>query len=130
MKLPDELLYLLKQPSPAYVTTLMPDGSPQVTQTWIDTDGTHVVVNTPSGSQKVRNLTRDDRVAVAVSDPDNPSRYFAVRGRAVLLTEDGGAEHIEELSQRYIGAPYPWFGGPGQARTKVFIDAERVHGQG
>jgi hypothetical protein len=24
----------------------MPDGSPQLTQTWVDTDGQHVVINT------------------------------------------------------------------------------------
>ena len=39
MKLDEELLTLLREPSTCYLTTLMPDGSPQVTQTWVDTDG-------------------------------------------------------------------------------------------
>jgi hypothetical protein len=33
--LPDDLLDLLRKPSPCFVATLMPDGSPQLTQTWL-----------------------------------------------------------------------------------------------
>ena len=45
MNLPEGLIALLHQPSPCFVTTLMPDGSPQMTQTWADTGGEHVVIN-------------------------------------------------------------------------------------
>jgi hypothetical protein len=54
----------------------MPDGSPQMTQTWVDTDG--------------------------------------------------GAEHIEALAQRYLGTPYPWYGGRDQVRVILTIKADRV----
>jgi PPOX class probable F420-dependent enzyme len=124
--LPDALLDLLRRPSPCFLATLMPDGSPQMTQTWVDTDGRHVLVNTVDGHQKVRNMRRDPRVAVNVADPDDPSRYFEVRGRVVEVTEDGAREHIDELSQRYIGRPYPWFGGRDQVRLLVRIVPERV----
>ena len=40
--LPDGLLELLRQPSPCFLATLMPDGSPQLTQTWVTTDGEHI----------------------------------------------------------------------------------------
>ena len=56
--LPPELLALLKQPSTCYIATTMPDGSPQVTQVWCDTDGEHILVNTVEGHQKARNLER------------------------------------------------------------------------
>jgi PPOX class probable F420-dependent enzyme len=124
--LPDALLDLLRRPSPCFLATLMPDGSPQMTQTWVDTDGRHVLVNTVDGHQKVRNMRRDPRVAVNVADPDDPSRYFEVRGRVVEVTEDGAREHIDELSQRYIGRPYPWFGGRDQVRLLVRIVPEKV----
>jgi PPOX class probable F420-dependent enzyme len=104
----------------------MPDGSPQMTQTWVDTDGTHVLVNTVDGHQKVRNMRRDPRVAVTVADPDDPSRYFEVRGRVVEVSEDGARQHIDELSQRYMGRPYPWFGGRDQVRLLVRIVPEKV----
>jgi PPOX class probable F420-dependent enzyme len=117
---------LLRRPSPCFLATLMPDGSPQMTQTWVDTDGTHVLVNTVDGHQKVRNMRRDPRVAVNVADPDDPSRYFEVRGTVVEVTEDGAREHIDELAQRYIGRPYPWFGGRDQVRLLVRIAPEKV----
>ena len=130
MTLPDGLLTLLQAPSPCFLSTLMPDGSPQVTQTWVDTDGEHIVINSVQGHQKVRNVERDPRVAVAVSDLSVPSRYFAVRGRVVDITTDGGTEHIEALSQRYLGGPYPWYGGRDQVRVILTISADKIHGMG
>jgi PPOX class probable F420-dependent enzyme len=106
----------------------MPDGSPQLTQTWVDTDGEHVVINTVQGFQKLRNMERDPRVAVNVSDPANPSRYFEIRGRVISTTTEGGAEHIEALAQRYLGGPYPWYGGRDQTRVVVTIAADRIRG--
>ena len=126
MSLPDALLDLLRRPSPCFLSTLMPDGSPQMTQTWVDTDGHDVLINTVRGHQKVRTVERDPRVALNVADPDDPSRYFEVRGRVTEVTEDGAREHIDELSQRYIGRPYPWFGGRDQARLLVRIAPEKV----
>lgn len=128
MDLPGNLVELLRRPSLCFLTTLMPDGSPQITEVWADTDGKHVVINTVRGHQKVRNIERDPRVAVAIADPGNPSRYVAVRGRVLEVTEHGAAEHIEELSQRYLGRPYPWFGGRDQVRLIVRIEADKVTG--
>ncbi|MDT7553279.1 MAG: hypothetical protein QOI16_1815 [Pseudonocardiales bacterium] len=126
--LPEDFLALLRRPSSCNLSTLMPDGSPHLTLTWVDTDGEHILINTVRGHQKVRNIERDPRVAVTVSDPDQPSRYFGVRGRVIGVTEDGAAEHIETLSQRYLGRPYPWFGGRDQTRLLVTIEADRVFG--
>ena len=130
MNLPRDLLDLLARPSTCYLATTMPDGSPQITQTWVDTDGEHIVINSVEGFQKIRNIRRDPRVAVSVSDPDSPSRYFAVRGHVVDITPEGGAEHIEKLAQRYLGAPYPWYGGRDQTRLILTIDADRIHSLG
>jgi PPOX class probable F420-dependent enzyme len=126
--LPEGLIALLRQPSPCFLATVMPDGSPQLT--WVDTDGVHVIINTVQGSQKVRNIERDPRVAVTVSDPSNPSRYYAVRGRVVNVITEGGAEHIETLAQRYLGGPYPWYGGRDQIRVILSITAHSIHSMG
>lgn len=128
MDLPPELLELLRQPSPCFIATTMPDGSPQLTQTWVDTDGTNILINSVAGFQKVRNVERDPRVAVSVSDPAAPARYFAVRGRVIGVTTDGAAEHIEALGQRYLGGPYPWYGGRDQQRVIMTIEADSVGG--
>lgn len=126
--LPDPLLQLLRRPSQCFLTTLMPDGSPQVTLVWVDTDGTNILVNTVRGHQKARNVERDPRVALAVCDPAAPARYLAVRGRVVDMTTDGAAEHIETLARRYLGTPYPWFGGRDQVRLLLTIEPHRITG--
>jgi PPOX class probable F420-dependent enzyme len=104
---PTPLLDLLRRPSPCFIATLMPDGSPQLTQTWVTTDGEHVVINIVDGMQKARNVARDGRVAVNIVDPDDVFRYYAVRGRVIAMTTEGGAESIDEISQKYLGMPYP-----------------------
>jgi PPOX class probable F420-dependent enzyme len=124
--LPDGLLDLLRRPSPCFVATLMSDGSPQLTQTWVTTDGEHVVINIVDGSQKIRNLARDRRVAVNIVDPDDVFSYWAVRGQVIDMTTDGGAESIEEISQKYLGMPYPNFTGVPETRVLVTIEADRV----
>ena len=126
MDLPERLLALLRRPSPCFLATTMPDGSPQLTQTWVDTDGTHVLVNTVAGFQKVRNMERDPRVALNIAAPDDVSSYVAVRGRVVSISPDGAAEHIDRLAQKYLGGPYPWYGGRDQVRLTVRIAAERI----
>ena len=81
MSLPDALLDLLRRPSPCFLSTLMPDGSPQMTQTWVDTDGHDVLINTVRGHQKVRNVERDPRATVAQVDG---RRWLSIAGRAVV----------------------------------------------
>jgi len=48
--LPAGLIALLERPSPCLLATINPDGSPQLTQTWADTDGTHIQINTVQGT--------------------------------------------------------------------------------
>jgi PPOX class probable F420-dependent enzyme len=122
MELSKDLLELLNRPSTCFVATTMVDGSPQLTQTWVDTDGERVLINSVRGFLKVRNIERDPRVAVAVSEP---RRYFQVRGRVVDITTEGAADHIEKLSQKYLGGPYPWFGGRDQVRVIITIEPEK-----
>lgn len=127
MNLPDSLVTLLRRPCPCFVTTLMPDGSPQVTQTWVDTDGEHVLINTVQTHVKVRNVERDPRVAVGVCDPADLSRSYAVRGHVVSITTEGAAQHIDTLAQRYQGGPYQWYGGRDQVRVILTIRADKIH---
>jgi PPOX class probable F420-dependent enzyme len=125
-QLPEGLLDLLRKPSPCFVATLMPDGSPQLTQTWVTTDGENIVINIVDGMQKARNLARDPRVAVNIVDPDQTDRYYAVRGHVISTTTEGGRESIDEISHKYLGSPYPNFTGRPETRVLITIAADSV----
>ena len=80
-KLSESALKLLTEgKNVATVATIMPDGSPQSTAVWIDSDGEHVIFNTAEGRVKTENLRRDPRVAITVWDADNPMRRHQCAG--------------------------------------------------
>ena len=91
---------LLREQNFGVVATLKPDGSPQTSVVWIDTDGEHVIFNTRNDRAKGKHLRRDPRVSVTVIDADRAYRYFEVEGTAELEVE-GANEHIHELSRKY-----------------------------
>jgi PPOX class probable F420-dependent enzyme len=97
---------LLKGKNFAFVATINKDGSPQLTPTWVDTDGENVLVNTALGRQKSKNVTRDPRVTVGVFDINNPYEYVSISGKVVTKTTGKAADdHIDKLSLKYRGEP-------------------------
>jgi len=54
----------------AFIATLMKDGSSQITPTWVDLNGKEIVINTAKGRGRVKekNLSRDPRIAIAITD--------------------------------------------------------------
>ena len=105
----------------AAIATLMPDGSPQVSIVWIDSDGEHVIFNTAEGRTKPKNLRRDPRVAVSVMNSENPYEQVMVRGQVVEMTHDGADAHIDRLAKKYLGADKYPYRGPGEQRVIVKI---------
>ena len=112
----------------ATVATLNPDGSPEATVVWIETDGKYIYFNTAFPRLKARNLERDPRVAITVFDPERPyDDVLAIQGRAELIFE-GADEHIDKLSRVYKGEPYTGF-RQGLIRVIVKVTPERIHVQ-
>lgn len=107
-KLSPGAVKLLQEKQHAHVVTLMPDGSPQVTVTWVDVepDGSYLLINTSEGRVKLNNMIRDPRVAVSVVDVENPHRFAIIRGVMVEQRneQEGAAAHIDKLAKKYTGA--------------------------
>ena len=118
---------LLKAKTFAHLATLMPDGSPQVSPVWIDVDqgAGLILVNTAEGRTKPENVRRDPRVAISLTDPEDPYHAVMIRGRVVEDTHDGAAEHIDELSRRYTGHDY-WSHDPARPRVILKIRPEGI----
>jgi PPOX class probable F420-dependent enzyme len=121
---------LTTKPAFAHLATVNVDGSPQVTPVWIDYDGTNVIVNTARGRVKAKNVAREPRVALSITDPENPYRYLGIRGRVVEITENGGDAHIDKMAKKYLGKDSYPFRTPGEVRLVVKIAADKVHTNG
>lgn len=103
--MPEFVKRLLDTNTFVVLTTINLDGSPQSSVIWVKREGDDIVFSTIRGRRKTRNMERDPRVSLCGYDPADPYDYFEVRG-VVSLTEEGGPELIEELSQRYDGVAF------------------------
>lgn len=96
----------------AFLATLMPDGSPQVTPVWFNIDGELILINSAKGRVKDRNMRARPQVALAIIDMADPYRYLQVRGRVIEITEEGAPEHFDALYRKYTereqSPPRPW----------------------
>lgn len=117
---------LLDSKALANLATINKDGSPQVTPVWFDFDGTHVRVNSARGRLKDKNMRRDARVAVAITDPENPYHYLEIRGRVVEITESGADPHIDSLAKKYMGVDEYPLRQPGEVRVIYRIEPLRL----
>jgi PPOX class probable F420-dependent enzyme len=105
--LDDGMKQLAHGPHIAAVTTLLPDGTPMTQPVWIDADDDHLIINTETGRQKYRNISRDPRITVTIWDAAEPYRYAEARGTVVeAITGPEARAHIDELARKYTGADY------------------------
>jgi PPOX class probable F420-dependent enzyme len=89
-----------------------------------------VVINTAKGRLKDRNMRRDPRVALAVSDPANPYRYLQVRGRVAEITETGADKHIDRMAKKYLGVDSYPYRRPDEVRVMYKIQPDHVQAYG
>ncbi|HEX2089969.1 MAG TPA: PPOX class F420-dependent oxidoreductase [Actinomycetota bacterium] len=117
-------LEVLTSKTLAHVATIMPDGSPHVAPVWVDAEDGLVLINSPEGRVRLRNLRRDPRVALSVVAEGDLYDNIAVRGRAVEITHDGADAHIDKLAKKYVGRER--FGRYEPQRVLVKIAPERI----
>ena len=111
----------------AYVSSLMKDGSPQVTPTWVDIENGTILVNTAIGRLKQKNVSRDNRVALAITDQNNPYDMVTVRGKVVeQITGKRAEEHIDKLARKYLGKDKYPFKTPEEKRVILKIRPDKV----
>jgi PPOX class probable F420-dependent enzyme len=134
MTLSDEVREALSAGRLAHVTTINPDGSPQVSAVWVGLDGDDIVIGHLMGGRKVTNIKRDPRVALTVEvDGANlmgMTNYLIVYGNARLV-EGGAPELLQQLAEVYIGpgVKFPPMDGPPPGHV-IHITPERVGGVG
>lgn len=126
--IPAEYHDLFDKPTFAHIVTLSEDGAPHATPVWVDydADDDRILVNTERNRRKARNAENDPRVAVSMTDPENPYRFLSVTGEVEEVTTEGARENIDELAQRYMGEDtYP--NEIESERVFLRIRADEVH---
>jgi PPOX class probable F420-dependent enzyme len=111
----------------AFVSTIMRDGYPQITPTWVDIEDGNILVNTAIGRIKQKNVSRDPRLSIAIADQNNPYDMVTVRGKVIeQITGDAADKHIDKLAKKYLGKDkYPNI-APGEKRVILKVKPERV----
>ena len=98
---------LLDGPSMAHLATILPDGSPHSVPLWIGLEGDQLAFLTSPRSRKARNVERDPRVCVSLTDSEQPFAMAQVRGRVTRRVEgDAAWAIIDRIAVKYTGAPY------------------------
>ncbi|MFK7895821.1 MAG: TIGR03618 family F420-dependent PPOX class oxidoreductase [Myxococcota bacterium] len=103
----EDIRRLVDAPNFASLATLMPDGSPKVEPVWIGREGDTLLIATDQRGIKGQNLLQDGRVALSITDYENPYEQVLVRGRVVETRDDNDLVVLDALSQTYLGKPFP-----------------------
>ena|SRR5207249_5318469 len=106
--IPDEVRALVEGANVAHIATVLPDGAPHSVPVWVGVEGERLAILTSPGSRKARNLDRDPRVSLSVTDSNKPNLMAQVRGRVGERVDGERAwKIIDRMSQKYLGGPYP-----------------------
>lgn len=105
--LPVDVRELLEAPNYVHLSTLRADGSPRNWVVWVGVEGDHILICTSKAIWKGKDMLRDPRVALSVTDRDNPYRMAAAQGRVVEVRPDEDCRYMDQLSYKYTGEPFP-----------------------
>jgi PPOX class probable F420-dependent enzyme len=117
---------LVDGPNFAAVATLDPDGGPQTSVVWVGLDDDTLVFSATEDRRKVRNLRRDPRVSVSITDAANPYRHTQLRGTVTIIA-DPDKTLPKTLSHKYRGEDPPPE-APEVERVIVRLHVEKVAG--
>jgi PPOX class probable F420-dependent enzyme len=112
-----------------FVSTLMKDGTPHITPTWVDLEeqnGGHILVNTAIGRLKQKNVSQNPNVALAIIDQNNAYEMVSVRGKVVeQISGDVAEQHIDKLAKKYLGKDkYP---GRSSGEKRIILKIKPEH---
>ena len=124
--IPGDVRQLLDAPNYVHLSTLRADGSPRNWVVWVGLEDDHILVCTSDAIRKAKDMRRDPRVAMSVTDMANPYRMAAIQGRVVDVRPDEGCRYMDPISFKYTNAPFP---SRGPDRVCFVIAVEKAAGR-
>ena len=97
---------LLSGPNIGHLATLLKDGSPHSVPLWVDLERDQIAIFTEPNALKARNMDRDGRVALSITQADRPLTSAVIRV-SERVDGDRGWAIVDRMSQKYEGKPYP-----------------------
>lgn len=122
---------LIEDKNFAFFATLMKNGSPQITPVWVDLEKNTntILINTAEGRLKQENVARDPRIAISVTNHNNPYEMVTIRGRVTEQVTEGANEHIDKLAKKYLNLDKYPFMSPKEKRVILKIKPDKIHYQ-
>jgi PPOX class probable F420-dependent enzyme len=105
--IPTEVRALLDGPNFVHLSTLRADGSPRSWVVWVGLEGDRILVCTGDRGWKAKDMRRDPRVALSVTDLANPYRMAAIQGTVVEIRTDEDCRYMDPIAIKYTSAPFP-----------------------
>ncbi len=121
---PPEIEAFLREPNPAVVATLRPDGSPHSVATWYDWVDGLILLNMDETRARLGHMRRDPRVSLTVLDKDSWYSHVSLRGVVERFVDDTELADIDRLALRYQGHPFRNRAGK---RVSAWVRVERWH---
>lgn len=123
--LPADVVTLLKQPNPAVMATVRPDGTPVSVATWYlwDDESGRILLNLDGRRKRLAHIRADPRVSLTVLDGDSWYRHVSVQGSATIEA-DPDLAGIDRLATHYVSKPYPDRDHP---RFNAWLEVETYH---
>jgi PPOX class probable F420-dependent enzyme len=105
MNPPESHADLLSRPVYAHLATVRPDGAPLVNPMWFLWDEAQGVIKLTHTKRRsnYRFVQSEPRVALEISDPNDPLRYLQIRGVVEAIDDDPTGAFYEILQKRYSG---------------------------
>ncbi|WP_220202850.1 PPOX class F420-dependent oxidoreductase [Reticulibacter mediterranei] len=116
---------ILQSKTFAHLATIGPNGEPQSSPMWFLWDGEYIKFTHATDRKKYRNIQRDPRVSISITDLEAPYTYAEFRGVVERIEEDADATFFNTLAEHY-GTPWR---NPGDPRVVLYVKVQRIVGQ-
>lgn len=104
-QIPDSHRDLAERPLYAQLATVRADGAPLVNPMWFlwDSETDAIKLTHTTTRHNYRNVRREPRVALMITDPNEPLRYMQIQGVVETIEPDPTGAFYEILQRRYTG---------------------------
>lgn len=118
---------LLEAKNLAHIAVPRRDGTIMTAVIWVhvDEDG-RPFVNSAEGRAWPKNLRREGRMTISVSNSENPYEWVSIVASLVGDTQDGADDDINLLTKKYLDQDIYPFREEGEVRVTFTLEPERV----